>query len=99
MATKKNLAALVLGSALTAGTMSVANAAGTCGAGKCGGQKQQKKQAQGTCGGNKNANATCGANKKAQGSCGSQKNPQGKCGAGKNQATMKCGAGKCGGQK
>ena len=89
MAANKNIAKLVLGSALMAGSMGVANAAGmSCGAGKCGAKKGTKamKCGAGKCGGKKEA-------KDAKAKCGA-----GKCGA-KKETKAKCGAGKCGGKK
>ncbi len=74
------------------GYMQVAEAEkeGSCGEGKCGGDKMKK--AEGSCGEGK-----CGGDKtkKAEGSCG-----EGKCGGDKMKKTEgSCGEGKCGGKK
>ena len=62
-------------------------AEGTCGEGKCGGQKSETegKCGEGKCGGQKS---------EAEGKCG-----EGKCGGEKSDAEGKCGEGKCGGKK
>ena len=82
--TKNSLAKLVLGAALTVGTVTAVNAADSkCGAGKCGGKKDTKA-------------SKCGDASK----CGSKKGTKAsKCGAKKESKASKCGAGKCGGKK
>ncbi len=70
-------------------------AEGSCGEGKCGGDKE----AEGSCGGDKEAEGSCGGDKEAEGSCGGDKEAEGSCGGDKEEAEGKCGEGKCGGEK
>ncbi len=83
---------------------------GSCGEGKCGGDKEgEANEAEGSCGGDKEAEGSCGgdkegAAKEAEGSCGGDKEAEGSCGgdkegAAKEDAEGKCGEGKCGGDK
>jgi hypothetical protein len=80
------------------------NAEGSCGEGKCGGDKEAEgscggdKEAEGSCGGDKEAEGSCGGDKEAEGSCGGDKEAEGSCG-GDKEAEGKCGEGKCGGSK
>jgi uncharacterized low-complexity protein len=64
------------------------NAEGSCGEGKCGGDKEAE-------GGDKDAEGSCGGDKEAEGSCGGDKEAEG----GDKDAEGKCGEGKCGGDK
>ncbi len=75
-----------------------------------GGDKEgAAKEAEGSCGGDKEAEGSCGgdkegAAKEAEGSCGGDKEAEGSCGgdkegAAKEDAEGKCGEGKCGGDK
>jgi uncharacterized low-complexity protein len=74
---------------------------GSCGEGKCGGDKEAEgscggdKEAEGSCGGDKEAEGSCGGDKEAEGSCGGDKEAEGSCG-GDKEAEGKCGEGKCG---
>ena len=70
------------------------------GEGNCGGDKGEK--AEGSCGGDKkdkDAEGSCGGDKDAEGSCGGDKDAEGSCGGDKDEkgAEGKCGEGKCGG--
>jgi len=70
---------------------------GSCGEGKCGGDKEAAgdKDAEGSCGGDKEAEGSCGGDKEAaEGSCGGDKEA-----GDKEAAEGKCGEGKCGGSK
>ena len=60
---------------------------GSCGEGKCGGDKE----GEGSCGGDKGSEGSCG-----EGKCGGDKGAEGSCGGDKD-AEGKCGEGKCGG--
>lgn len=80
--TRKEIAGLVLGTALMAAPMAMAGEAGAkCGAGKCGGSKDKTKE-QSKCGAKK-ADAKCGTEKKADAKCGAEKKSDAKCGTGK----------------
>jgi uncharacterized low-complexity protein len=47
---------------------------GSCGEGSCGGDKEgESKDAEGSCGGEKEAEGSCGGEKEAEGSCGGDK--------------------------
>jgi len=79
---------------------------GSCGEGKCGGDKEAAggdKEAEGSCGGDKEAEGSCGGDKEAEGSCGGDKEAEGSCG-GDKEAEGSCGGdkeaeGSCGGDK
>ncbi|MFT7245580.1 MAG: putative low-complexity protein [Candidatus Azotimanducaceae bacterium] len=84
-------------------------AEGSCGEGKCGGDKAKAKaegscggdkaEAEGSCGGDKaEAEGSCGGDKaEAEGSCGGDKaEAEGSCGGDKAKTEGKCGEGKCG---
>ena len=76
--------------------------------GSCGGDKEGKEEAEGSCGegscgGDKEGEAedkegegSCGAEKEAEGSCGGEKEAEGSCGEEKD-AEGSCGEGSCGG--
>jgi len=68
------------------------------GEGRCGGDKDKKKGAEGSCG-EKDAEGSCGE-KDAEGSCG-EKDAEGSCGesteGGDKEGEGKCGEGSCGG--
>jgi uncharacterized low-complexity protein len=64
---------------------------GSCGEGKCGGDKEAK-QGEGSCGGDKEAEGSCGGDKEAEGSCGGDKEAEGSCGGDKEKAEGKCGS-------
>ena len=82
---------------------------GSCGEGKCGGDKEaDAKDGEGSCGGDKEkAEGSCGGDKeKAEGSCGGDKEKaEGSCGGDKEKAEGSCGGdkekaeGSCGGNK
>lgn len=85
-------------------------AEGSCGEGKCGGDKgdEAKDAAEGSCGGDKEAaEGSCGGDKEAaEGSCGGDKEAaEGSCGGDKEAAEGSCGGdkeaaeGSCGGDK
>ena len=65
---------------------------GSCGEGKCGGDKE----GEGSCGGDKGGEGSCGGDKGGEGSCGGDKGGEGSCGGDKEEAEGKCGEGKCG---
>jgi uncharacterized low-complexity protein len=65
---------------------------GSCGEGKCGGDKG----GEGSCGGDKGGEGSCGGDKGGEGSCGGDKGGEGSCGGDKGEEG-KCGEGKCGG--
>lgn len=82
----KEIAVLVLGIALIAAPMAMADeVSAKCGAGKCGGSKDAKT---------KTADAKCGANKEKMADL-KEKSMDAKCGAGKEKAAEA----KCGGKK
>ncbi len=63
---------------------------GIVGEGSCGGDKEGKDEAEGSCG-----EGSCGGDKdKAEGACG-----EGSCGGDKDKAEGSCGEGSCGGDK
>jgi uncharacterized low-complexity protein len=64
---------------LSAGFELAAMAEGSCGEGKCGGDKG----GEGSCGGDKGGEGSCGGDKGGEGSCGGDKGGEGKCGEGK----------------
>ena len=67
---------------------------GSCGEGKCGGDKEgEANEAEGSCGGDKE-----GAAKEAEGSCGGDKEAEGSCGGDKEGAAKEA-EGSCGGDK
>lgn len=78
-------------------TLSTGYLLGAAGEGTCGGDKQDAaKEAEGSCGGDKEAEGSCGGDKEgeakeAEGSCGGDKE-----GEAKEDAEGKCGEGKCG---
>ena len=76
---------------LSAGYM-LGNQEGSCGEGKCGGDKG----GEGSCGGDKGGEGSCGGDKGGEGSCGGDKGGEGSCGGDKD-AEGTCGEGKCGG--
>ena len=91
---------------LPGGYMQIAGKEGSCGEGKCGGDKGKeascggdKAKKEGSCGEGK-----CGGDKaKKEGSCGGDKGKEGSCGDDKEKMKKgkegSCGEGKCGGKK
>ncbi len=70
---------------------------GSCGEGKCGGDKEAEadKAAEGSCGGDREAEA----DKAAEGSCGGDKAAEGSCGGDREAEADKAAEGSCGGDK
>ena len=60
------------------------SAEGSCGEGKCGGDKGEE----GSCGGDKGEEGSCGGDKGEEGSCGGDKGEEGSCGEGKCGGTV-----------
>jgi len=89
---------------LESGYMQLASKEGSCGEGKCGGDKSESKKemscGEGKCGGDKSKKeGSCG-----EGKCGGDKSEsksEGSCGGGKSETKKEgsCGEGKCGGSK
>jgi len=78
----KKLLTLVLGSALSAGVaMASDGSSAKCGAGKCGGEKAEKKAEKSKCGSKKAEKSKCGGKKEVKAKCGSKKDDSAKCGS------------------
>ena len=82
-------AGYLLGAA-AGGDKQAKEAEGSCGEGKCGGDKEAGAEAEGSCGGDKEAEGSCGGDKE-----GDAKEAEGSCGGDKEEAAE----GKCGGEK